>query len=204
MNRIIARLLARCAYVLAGIVVGGLLISNLSDHYSPSPAYVALATHQLQNVDQTHPVTDTTKERVIVVLPHILQVWTSITLAWGVFVGLFYSYLVISDMWHRESDIHMITFLWAYNVAILMFLCCGGKLNSAFNEAFTVLVIFYAVCLTVASLNIIHWWWCLMTKTNATLVEIATTVVVAVGEATGKFKRMPVSDATEKHQTPLS
>jgi hypothetical protein len=95
---------------------------------------------------------------MLTALPHMLQMWTSITLAWGIAVCTIYCHMHHRSKWNRNSDTRITASLWAYNIAIALFLLFGRLLAPGVGEPFIIFVLFYDTFLVLTSLNIIHWW----------------------------------------------
>lgn len=153
MTNIIMRLVARCAYVIVGIILSGIVISSICNTYASTPAYAVLAARHLD--DQTSVIVTS---KFLQILPQLEQLWISITLAWGIFVGLTYYHHHKSSTWNRTTDIHVSGFAWVYNVSLMAFLYFGGKLSPGVAEPFLVLVVFYNSFLVLTSINIVRWW----------------------------------------------
>jgi hypothetical protein len=193
MSNVFMRLVTRCAYAAFSILLGGLLISTVCGTYATTPAYATLAINHV-----TATSTAAVSGHMLTTLPHAIQLWTSITLAWGIFVCSFYCHMHHTK-WNRQSDTRITASLWAYNIAVTLFLLFGHLLAPGVGEPFFIFVLFYNTFLGIASANIVHWWIYHMDDSDEASIQrdptLKTTVLTLNESPTQKLRTLQLNES---------
>lgn len=101
-----------------------------------------------------------TLKTILVNLPTLLTIWTTLTLSWGVYVMVMYCRMIRFARKFkkgcRQTDITNVKCMLAFNVILLAYLCIEPYI--VIGDAITVMNTFYTFYLLPSSITIARWW----------------------------------------------
>lgn len=102
-----------------------------------------------------------TSEQILSNLPALLLMWTTLTLAWGVYINVVFQRMMsFADRFkkgRRAADMCNSKFIFLANLALTTYLLFEPHLASM-GDAIVVINTFYNVYLVSASVTVARWW----------------------------------------------